>query len=192
MNGRGNRDVVGDLELVEEFPGVATTLEVVALVLATLHIDVGDEGGLTNGHTEGVAFQEDVVPLKADVPGLGGSAVDVTSVAVGDIREAPTSGDRRNPAGLFRGPPSTQAVGVGLAVREGQSNSATGAIPWVEACSVGTRCLGVGSSNTPALRCISNLRGGAESSTISTDTTGRSKRLDRSGCHYQTSSWWKR
>jgi len=134
VDSRGNRDVVGDLELVEEFPGVATTLEVVALVLATLHIDLGDEGGLADGHTEGVAFEEDVVPLKSHIPGLGGGAVDVLRVAVGDVREAPTGGDGRNPAGLFRSPPSTQAVGIGLTIRRGtvatasQVSSVTGIV----------------------------------------------------------------
>ena len=45
MDSRGNCDVVGDLELVEEFPGVAGT-SVVGIV-----VNRDDVGGLTSGDT---------------------------------------------------------------------------------------------------------------------------------------------
>jgi hypothetical protein len=56
VDGRGDRDVVGDLELVEEFP---------ACVLVSRIYRMWE---LTNGSTEGVAFDEDVDPLEADIP----------------------------------------------------------------------------------------------------------------------------
>lgn len=69
---RGNGDVIGDLELVEEFPGITTTSEEVIFVkLAVVDVDVRDEGWLTDSHTEAVAFEEDIRPLEANVPGLG-------------------------------------------------------------------------------------------------------------------------
>ena len=100
VQSRGDRDVVGDLELVEEFPGVTTTSE--EQIIVTIGVDVGDEGGLTHCHTEGVALQEHIAPLEADVPGLGGRAIDAGKVRIADIGQTPTSTDGRNPAGVLR------------------------------------------------------------------------------------------
>ena len=64
---------------------------------------------MANSHTQGVAFQEDVIPLKTCVPGIG-----VVVVAVVDPGAAVANTDGRNPAGLFRSPPCAQANRVGL------------------------------------------------------------------------------
>jgi hypothetical protein len=57
VDSRSDGDVVGDLELVEEFPGIACTID--GLVNTFLGIEVSDECGLTKGHTERIAFEED-------------------------------------------------------------------------------------------------------------------------------------
>ena len=54
--GRRNSDVVGNYELVEDFPN---------LVVVVRHF-----GSLTDGRTEGITFDEDVGPLQADIPAM--------------------------------------------------------------------------------------------------------------------------
>ena len=67
--------------------------------------------------------------------------------------------------------PGAQTIGVGLTVGEGQGNSAPGAVAGIQANTIGAGCLGVGSSNTPVLRRVSDLSGGTEGCSICTDTT---------------------
>ena len=122
VQSRGDRDVVGDLELVEEFPGVAGTL------FDSVAIGFDDVGGLTNGKTEGVAFHEDVIPLEAHIPRVG---VTINCFGV-EPGAAVTGADGRNPAGLFRHPPGAQTPGVGLATHAGDGDAISVGIADVE------------------------------------------------------------
>ena len=113
VNRRSHRDVVGDLEPVPPFPGVVAICNEVRLIVEVVAVgDVCHEGGLTNGHTQGVALQEGISPLKTHVPGLRGCRTEDESVfAIGDAVVAPTSTDAGEPTGFFWRPPSTQTNG---------------------------------------------------------------------------------
>ena len=113
MDSRSDGDVVGDLEFVEEFPGIACTVD--SIVNTFLGIEISDEGGLTKGHTEGVAFEEGVVPLKSDIPGLASGALDSSNIAVINIRQSPASVDLGNPPIINKRPPGAQAEAIGVA-----------------------------------------------------------------------------
>ena len=63
VDGGGDADVVGNLELVPPLPGVVAVVGL-AFELA------GGEGGLTKGHAQGVALEEGIGPLQAHVPVL--------------------------------------------------------------------------------------------------------------------------
>ena len=166
---RSHRDVVGDLELVPPLPGVVAVCNEVRLTIEVVAVgDVGHEGGLTNGHTQGVALQEGISPLKTHVPRLGGCRTEHESVvAVSDAVVAPTSTDAGEPTGFFWGPPSTQANG-GIISVAGERIRQWSAVTCVEGSSV----LGgvvVGSCNTPIFRSVSNLNGSVGTSTIGSD-----------------------
>ena len=98
---RGDADVVGHLELVEQFISESGFLFTIFLV------GFSNPSGLTNSKSEGVAIQEDVVPLKADIPGIGVGIIAAAFVI--NPGAAVATADGRNPTGLLRGPPSTQA-----------------------------------------------------------------------------------
>ena len=80
---RGDSDVVGDLELVPDFPSEG------GLVGLQEGVVGADEGRLTNSSTQVVALQEDVGPLQTDIPGLalgviaGANSVDAPDGGIG-------------------------------------------------------------------------------------------------------------
>ena len=100
---RSHRNVVGDLELVPPLPGVVAISNEVRILIEVVAIgDVGHEGGLTNGHSQGVALHEGIGPLKTHVPGLRGCRTEDEGVfAICDAVVAPTSTDAGDPTGFF-------------------------------------------------------------------------------------------
>ena len=100
---RSHRDVVGDLELVPPLPGVVAISNEVRILIKVVAIrDIGHEGGLTNGHSQGVALHEGIGPLKTHIPGLRGCRTEDEGVfAICDAVVAPTSTDAGDPTGLF-------------------------------------------------------------------------------------------
>ena len=118
VNRRSHRDVVGDLELVPPFPGVIAICNEVRLIVEVVAVgDVCHKGGLTNGHTQGVALQESISPLKTHVPGLGGCRTEHEGVfAIRDAVVAPTSTDAGEPTSFFWRPPRTQAKGGDVSI----------------------------------------------------------------------------
>ena len=112
---RGDRNVVGDLELVPDFPSEG------GLVAFEESVVGADEGRLTNSSTQVVALQEDVRPLETDVPGLALSTVarahsfdteDVSRGLSGVAVDAPTSADRRHPVAPVRCVPAADGPGA--------------------------------------------------------------------------------
>ena len=60
------------MHLVPPFPGVVAIVEAGA----------GHEGGLAEGEADGVALQQEVAPLEAQIPRLAGIATKVDGVGV--------------------------------------------------------------------------------------------------------------
>merc|ERR1712216_98095 len=165
------------LELIPPLPGVAAVCNEVRILIEVIAVfNVCHEGGLTNGHTQGVALHEGVGPLKTYVPGLGCCRTEDEGIfAISDAVVAPTSTDAGEPGSFFWRPPSTQTnrrvISVaGERIRQGSP------VTCVKGSCV-LRGVVVSSCNTPVFRSVCNLNRSVETSTIGSDATGASTTL---------------
>ena len=107
---RSHGDMVGDLELVPPLPGVVA-------ILGVASVGSRHEGGLADGHTQGVALHEGIGPLKADVPVLSRSDALNSATNSGGVSSvvgaiAPASADRGDVTSGLGRPVGAQAVVV--------------------------------------------------------------------------------
>jgi hypothetical protein len=119
VNGWSHRNIICDLEFVPAFPGIITVSDGSNAVIPRL----GDEGGLTNGHSQGITLPKNVSPLEAYVPGLTLGAIKhgpIASVRINNIIgniaiisiDAPAIADGGEPSTKGGLPIATKANGI--------------------------------------------------------------------------------